>query len=101
MFVMVMISKFLFKFTNFCVIICFLTKLLRSGILFSTAISADFVTKPLRSGVLFSNSVRFVFLTRSVTSGIYFSNSALSVGYLAFKTNPLVSMLFILATKIS
>ena len=38
----------------------FLTKLLTSGILFSTAVSADFVPKTLRSGILFSNLVSFI-----------------------------------------
>ena len=49
------------------------------------------------SGILFSDSVSFAFLTKSVTSGILFFNSNLSV----FKTNPLVSMLFTLATDLS
>ena len=43
---MIMISKFLFKFSDFCVIICFLTKLLIFGILFSTAVNAILVVKP-------------------------------------------------------
>ena len=34
-------------------------------------------------------------------SGILFSNSDLSVSHLFFKTNPLVSMLFTLATNLS
>ena len=52
-----MVSKFLFNFSNFSVIICFLTKLLISGILFSTAVNAAFVAKPLTLGILFSISV--------------------------------------------
>ena len=64
---MIMIRKFLFKLTNFCVTVCFfLTKLLTLGILFSTAVNAVFVAKLLASGILFSNSVTFVFLTKSV-----------------------------------
>ena len=47
--VMIMISNL---FHNFY----FLTKLLTSGILFSTAVNAVFVTKLLTSGILYSNS---------------------------------------------
>ena len=60
---MIMIGEFLFNVTNFCVIICFSTNLLTSGILFSTAVNADFVAKPLTSGILFSDSVSFVFFS--------------------------------------
>ena len=53
-----MISNFLFNFTNFCVIICFfLTKLLTSGILFSTAVNAEVVAKPSILGILLSISL--------------------------------------------
>ena len=83
---MIMISKFLFKLTNLCVIVCFLSKLLTLGILFSTVVSAVFVARLLTSGILSSNSVNFVFLTKLVTSGFFFSNFVLSVGYLVFKT---------------
>ena len=73
MLVMIMISKFLFNFSNFCVIVCFfLTKLLTLGMLFSTAVNAIFVAKLLTSGILFSNSVRFDFLTKSITLGFFF-----------------------------
>ena len=58
---MIIICKFLFKLPDFCVIICFLTKLLTSGTLFSTAVNAVFVAELLASGILFSNSVIFVF----------------------------------------
>ena len=96
-----MISKFLFKFSNFCVPqSVFLTKLLTSGILFSAAVNADFVVKPLISRILFYNSVSFVFIARLVTSRILVSNSVLSVWYLVFKTNPRVSVLFTLATNL-
>ena len=52
----------------------FLTKLLKSGILLSTAVNAVFVAKPLTSRILFSTSFVFFcfFLTRSVASGIFF-----------------------------
>ena len=44
--------------------------------------------------------MKSVFLTRPLVSGILFSNSDLSVSYLVFKTNPLVSILFTLATNL-
>ena len=69
---MIMIGKFFFKFTNFCVIVCFLTKLLTLYILFSTAVNAIFAAKLLTSRILFTNSVSFVFLIRLVPSGIFF-----------------------------
>ena len=75
---MIMIIKFIFNFSNFCVIVCFSTKLLTLGILFSTSVNAVFVAKLLISGILFSNSVIFSiiisFLTRPLVSGILFSN---------------------------
>ena len=49
---MIMISKFLFSFSKFRVIVCFLTKLLVLGILFSTVVNAVFVAKLLTSGIL-------------------------------------------------
>ena len=58
---MIMISKFLSKFTNLCAIICFLTKLLTPGILCSTTVNAVFVAKLLISGIFLSNSVSFFF----------------------------------------
>ena len=74
-----MISNFLFKFTNFCVIICFfLTKLLTLGILFSTAVNAEVVVKPSILGILLSISfiltLQSVFLTSPLVSGILFLN---------------------------
>ena len=51
-----MTSNFLFNFTNFCIVICFLTKPLASGILFSTAVNAELVAKPVILGILFSSS---------------------------------------------
>ena len=98
-----MISKFLFKLSNFCIIIFFLTKLLILGILFSIPVNAAFVAKPLILGILtlYFSHFRIVFLTRPLVSGILFSNSALSVSYLVFKTNALVSIPFTLATNLS
>ena len=40
-----MISNFIFKFTDFCVIVSFLTKLLTLGILFSTAVRGVVLAK--------------------------------------------------------
>ena len=102
---MIMIIKFIFNFCNFSVIICFfLTKLLTLGNLFSTLVNAVSVAKLLISGILPSISVilvlQSVFLTRSLVSRIVFSNFDLSVSYLVFKTNPLVSISFTLATNL-
>ena len=58
---MIMISGFLFKFTNFCVIVCFLTKLLTFGLLFSTAVNAELVANPVILGILFSISAILAF----------------------------------------
>ena len=69
---MIIIIKLFFKLTNFCVTVCFLTKLLTLGILFSTGVNAVFVAKLLISEILFSNSVSFIFLTKSVTLGFFF-----------------------------
>ena len=96
---MIMISKFLFNLRKFCVIICFLTKLLILGILFSTAVNAAlFVAKPLILGIVLSISVMsalsYVFLTSLLVSGILCSSSDLSMSYLVLKTNPLVSIVF-------
>ena len=77
-----------------------LTRLLTSGILFSTVFNAAFVAKLLISGILFSYSVSFAFLTKSVPLGILFSNSDLSVSYLVLKTKSLVSIAFTLATNL-
>ena len=86
--------------------------MLTSGILFSTTVNAELVAKPVILGILFSISVilafKLVFLARLPVSGIFlsaslifFSKSDLSVSYLVFKTNPVVSMLFTLATNLS
>ena len=75
---MFMISKFLFSFINFCIIIWFffLTKLLTLGILFSNAVNAASAAKPLTLGILFSISTILAlkpnFLTSSLVSGVFF-----------------------------
>ena len=57
---MIMNINFIFNLCNFSVIICFLTKLLTLGILFSTVVNAAFVAKLLISGILASISVILV-----------------------------------------
>ena len=52
---MIMIIQFILNISSFS-IVCFLTKLLMSGILFSTLLIKIFVAKLLMSGILFSNS---------------------------------------------
>ena len=77
-----MISNFIFNFSNLCVIICFLTKLLVLGILFSTVVNAGFVARLLILSILFSISLILViwsdFLIRLLVSRTFFSNSSLS-----------------------
>ena len=80
----------------------FLTKLLILGILFSTAvINTDTVTKPLLLGILFSNSLTLTLYSDFLTSLQVLAIFFLTLFYLHhikfFKTNPLVSILFILA----
>ena len=72
---------------------------------FSTAVNAELVAKPVILGILFSVSVILAFksvvLARSLVSGIFFSKSDLSVSYVVFKTNYVVSMLPTFATNFS
>ena len=72
----------------------FLTKLLTSGILFSTSVNAELVAKALTLGILPFISVilalQSVFLKSPLVSEIFFSYSDLSISYLVFKTNPIV-----------
>ena len=49
---MMIISSFIFNFTNFCFIFSFFTKLLPLGILFSTAVTAVLVAKLVMLGIL-------------------------------------------------
>ena len=58
---MIMIIAFIFNFCSFSVIVCFLTRLITSGILPSTVVNAVFVAKLLILRILFSNSVNFAF----------------------------------------
>ena len=65
---MIMITNLLLNFTNFCITVCFLTKLMAFGILFSTAVNAELVANRVVLGILFSISIilafKFVFLAR-------------------------------------
>ena len=75
-----------------CHSLIFFTKLLTSAILFSNVVGAKsvfFLTSPLVSGILLPASLYL------------FYKSNLSVLYLVFKTNPLISILFTLATNLS
>ena len=55
---MIMTSNILLNFSNFCIILCFsFTKLLKSGIIFLTAVNAAFAAKPVILGILFPNLV--------------------------------------------
>ena len=89
-----------------------MTKLLTSGILFSTAFNAELLAKLVILGILFSISVtlaiRSAFLARSLLSGIFksassifFCKSDLSVSFVVFKTNPVISMVFTFSTSLS
>ena len=95
-----------------CYNLFFCTKLLTSGILFSTAVDAELVAKPLILGILLSISIILAFYSTFLTSPlvprtflsaslIFFSKFYLSVSYLVFKSNPLVSILFTFATNLS
>ena len=57
---MIMVIKLILNFCNFSVIICFLTRLLTLGILFSTVVNAIFIAKLQISGILFAKSVILV-----------------------------------------
>ena len=72
---MIMISSnFLFNFTNYCVIVSFLTELLILGILFSTAVRAvavaNLVTQSVLSLTSFILALRSAVIAKLVTLGI-------------------------------
>ena len=100
---MTMIIDFTFSFTNFCVMVCFLTKLLTFGILFSTAVNAELVeTSNTRYVTLYLGNFRIEICFFNQVTNIrnfviratdFFSKSDLPVSYLAFKEKPVVSML--------
>ena len=105
-----MITNLTFNLTNFCITICLLYYTTNTGILFSTAVNAKLVAKPVILGILSSTSVilafKSVFLASSLVKNflsaslIFFSKSDLSVSYVVFKTNSVVSMLFTLANDL-
>ena len=70
-----LVRYFTLYFSNFSIKICFLTKLLTSGILFSAAVNSELVAKPVMLGILPSISVtlvlKSVFLTKVLISGIF------------------------------
>ena len=91
MFIMTMVSNFLFNFTNFCVIVSFfLTKLLTLHILFSTAIKALVVTKLVIHGISlltsFISALRVVLVVKLVMSGILSSIFLILALYTPFLT---------------
>ena len=69
-------SNFIFNFTNFCVIVSFLTKLLTLGILFSIALRAVVVALLVILGVLsltsFVQALRAAFVAKLVIPSISF-----------------------------
>ena len=71
---MIMIIKFIFNISNFSIIVCFLTKSLTQGILFSIAVNAVSVAKLPISGILFSTLVTKIFVAKLLISEILFSN---------------------------
>ena len=124
---MIMIFNFSFNFTNFCVIVCFCnetTNMRYFDIRFSTVVNSDLLTKLLTSGILFSTSaileLKSAFTTKLLTLGILFSTASkasllttplpcfsifsifeLSALYLVFQRNPVVSILSALPTNLS
>ena len=89
------------------IIICFLTKPLTSGILFLTAANSGLVAAPPACAMSLANYIFSVTLTKPLVSGIFFSaslvfffKSDLSVSYVVFKTNPVVSILSTFVTNL-
>ena len=77
---MIMISSnFIFSFTNFCVIVIFLAKLLTLWILFSTVVRAVVVAKLVILGIStltsFILALKVVLVAKLVISGILYSIS--------------------------
>ena len=69
---MIMIIEYIFNISNLSIIVCFLTKPLILGILFSTVVNAVFVAKLLILGILFSTVVNAVYVANPLISGILF-----------------------------
>ena len=84
----IIISKFIFNFISFCVIVSFFTKSITSGILFSTAVRAVLVAElvilsvsPLTS---FIPALKEALVAKLVISGILSSISLILVLYTFF-----------------
>ena len=84
----IIIRKFIFNFISFCVIVSFFTKLITSGILFSTAVRAVLVAElvilsvsPLTS---FISALKEALVAKLVISGILSSISLILVLYTFF-----------------
>ena len=73
---MIMISNFLFNFTNFCIIVSCLPKLLTLGILFSTAVRAEIVAKLITLSNLFLTS--FILMLKAIGVGDKFATLGIS-----------------------
>ena len=72
------ISNFVFNFTNFCIIVSFSDKLLTVRISFSTAVKAVVVAKLVILGLLLTSfilALRAVVVAKSVILGISFLTS--------------------------
>ena len=90
-----------------------MSKLLTSGILLVTTVNPELVAKPEMLDILLSILVMLAFksvffFARSLVSGIFlsaslilFSKFDLSVSFVVFKTNPVVSMLSTFVTNLS
>ena len=57
---MIMITEYILNISNLSIVVCFLTKPVILGILFSTVVNTVFVAKPIISGILPSISVILV-----------------------------------------
>ena len=106
---MIIIIDFILNFTKVCVIVRFLTKPATLGVLFSTEVNAGLVANTRYFTLYFSNfRILICFsLTKPLalgiflsTSLIFFSRSHLSVSYVAFKINPVVSILSTFVTNL-
>ena len=85
---MTMISNSFFNFINFCVTVSFFTKLLTSGISFSTAVRALVVAKLVILGISalisFILALRLALVAKLVTAGILSSIFLIVALYASF-----------------
>ena len=73
----------------------FVTKLITSGILFSTAVNAEAVAKLLTSGILFSTAVNADFVANPLVLGISPSTSVILELKYVVLTKSLTSKIFL------